>query len=182
MSSSATDTCPACECDDSALSTTANVTGILTFALGLFASLLLFFSITRNADSEIRNLLHIVAETENHISGMRRYIRWLAIRRDDDDLADMQDSLTDSIVRFDRTRQEVSTYLAGFRTERSPSTWTIVWARVKWWYMEKETAGQMARLEGFNQRITAAQLTLLLRKSDAQSREILRNVVPRAAY
>jgi hypothetical protein len=54
---------------------TASTFGILTIAFGLFASLLIFISIIRDANSEIYSLLQFVTETKSHIEGMRGYIR-----------------------------------------------------------------------------------------------------------
>ncbi|KAK4203626.1 hypothetical protein QBC40DRAFT_293743 [Triangularia verruculosa] len=161
--------CPAC--DDSPLSTTGNITGILTFTLGLIASCVAFFFITRNANTEIQSLLDIVNETENHIIQMAKHIGRLDLRHSPD-FVEMRNLLIDSLRRFKEAQRETRTHLKSF--EKSGSPWTYI----RWWYMEKETAAQIARLQGYNQRITAIQLTFLLRTTDNQSNEILKNIIP----
>ncbi|KAH8646731.1 hypothetical protein BX600DRAFT_476849 [Xylariales sp. PMI_506] len=152
--------CPAC--DDSPLSYTGNVTGILTFALGLIASCVAFLSITRNAENEIQTLNLIVVETNQHISDITGYITRLELRRVDNPL------LVESLHNYDTAQREVADYLSKFITS------TSLWNRLKWWYMAKETAAMMARLNNHQQRITAIQLTFLVQQSDDQSREILK--------
>ena len=59
--------------------------------------------------------------------------------------------------RYPSANSEVGTHLEKFGIP------TSLWTRIKWWYMDKETAAELAKLEGYNRRITAVQLTFLLR-------------------
>jgi len=164
--------CP--PCDDSPLSYAGNITGILTFALGLAASFLAFFSIIRDADVEIGSLHQIVAETKAHISAMRKHFETLGLRRDDD-LELMQVPIRNSLAGFEEAALEMERHLGEFAAvptlgsgsgsgSRSSSSSSSHWARrVRWWYRGKETAAKMATLESYNHRITAVQLTFLLR-------------------
>ncbi|MCJ1231958.1 hypothetical protein MMC12_008638 [Toensbergia leucococca] len=61
-------------CPDSALSTTASITGILTFALGLFASYIALISATRGAPAEIRRLVEDLRTTQHEINRVAEYI------------------------------------------------------------------------------------------------------------
>ncbi|KAI4247105.1 MAG: hypothetical protein L6R42_009729, partial [Xanthoria sp. 1 TBL-2021] len=59
---------------DSALSTTANVLSILTFALGLFASYVALISATRGAPAEIKRLVDDLRTTQKEINRVAGYI------------------------------------------------------------------------------------------------------------
>lgn len=155
MNCSLQEVCPAC--NDSPLSFTGNIVGLLTFALGLLASCVAFLSIVRNADSEIESLVRDTNETKAHIVKMSIHIGKLGLRQNSPDLKDMYDLLTDCLAGFAKAQNSVAKHLEMFRLP------TSLWTRVKWWYMEKETAAQMAKLDSYNQRITALQLTFLLR-------------------
>ena len=61
-------------CGDSPLSTTASVVGILTFALGLFASYIALQSATRGAPSEIARLVDDLRTTQREINRVAEYI------------------------------------------------------------------------------------------------------------
>ncbi|KAK4224723.1 hypothetical protein QBC38DRAFT_288817 [Podospora fimiseda] len=169
MNSTIQDICMSC--DESPLSTTGNVTGILTFTLGLIVSCGAFFSIIRNADSEIKSLQDTVNEMEGHIFQMATHIGRLELRHNQVS-TEMHGLLIDVLKRFQKAQKKASCYLRRF--ENTDSLWT----RIKWWYMEKETAAHMASLESYNQRVTAIQLTFLLRTADDNNRQILKNVIP----
>ena len=61
-------------CDDSPLSTTASIVGILTFALGLLASYIALQSATRGAPSEIARLVDDLRTTQHEINRVAGYI------------------------------------------------------------------------------------------------------------
>ncbi|KAI4217628.1 MAG: hypothetical protein LQ351_000224 [Letrouitia transgressa] len=61
-------------CSDSALSTTANILSILTFALGLFASYVALISATRGAPAEIKRLVEDLRTTQHEINRVAEYI------------------------------------------------------------------------------------------------------------
>lgn len=61
-------------CGDSPLSTTASIVGILTFALGLFASYIALQSATRGAPSEIARLVDDLRSTQHEINRVAEYI------------------------------------------------------------------------------------------------------------
>ena len=61
-------------CNDSPLSTTASIVGILTFALGLLASYIALQSATRGAPSEIARLIDDLRTTQHEINRVAEYI------------------------------------------------------------------------------------------------------------
>ena len=61
-------------CGDSALSTTASIIGILTFALGLLASYIALQSATRGAPSEIARLVDDLRAMQHEINRVAEYI------------------------------------------------------------------------------------------------------------
>lgn len=61
-------------CGDSPLSTTASIVGILTFALGLFASYIALQSATRGAPGEIARLVDDLRTTQREINRVAEYI------------------------------------------------------------------------------------------------------------
>jgi hypothetical protein len=154
MNCTHSEACPSC--DDSPLSYTGNITGILTFALGLIVSFIAFITIIRGAGNEIQSLLHTVEETEEHIAQMKTHIKRWDLRRPNAEIQDIISLLMMSLDQFGEARKEAADHLELFKRPLS------LCSRIRWWYMEKETSAYMARLDSHNQRITAAQLTLLL--------------------
>ncbi|MBE3047797.1 hypothetical protein IMZ48_35865, partial [Candidatus Bathyarchaeota archaeon] len=65
--------CPACDCDDSALSVFANVLGILTFALGVVAYMVAFTAVTRGAANDIQDTSASLGMTSQHLEQTRRF-------------------------------------------------------------------------------------------------------------
>src|SRR5512140_2835994 len=63
--------CP--DCGDSPLSTTGNVTGILTFAYAILASVALFFAVIGTADNELQQLATSQQQTSRHIETLYGY-------------------------------------------------------------------------------------------------------------
>ena len=61
-------------CDDSPLSVTANIVGILTFSLGLLASYIALQTATRGAPSEIARLVDDLRSTQSEINRVAEYI------------------------------------------------------------------------------------------------------------
>ncbi len=61
-------------CNDSPLSTTASIVGILTFALGILASYIALQSATRGAPSEIARLVDDLRTTQHEINRVAEYI------------------------------------------------------------------------------------------------------------
>ncbi|KAK4183674.1 hypothetical protein QBC35DRAFT_90920 [Podospora australis] len=154
MNCTLSEICPK-EGGDSPLSTTGNITGILTFFLGLVFSFIAFFSLIRNADTELSNLLTIVSDTKNHISQITAHLTKLETRQEPN-VRSMQQVLLSTLVSFRQAQQEAEVYLSRFSKGMSFAK------RIQWWYLEKETASHMARLESHNQRVVGVQLTLLL--------------------
>lgn len=151
-----------CSCDDSPLSYTGNITGILTFTLGLLVSLIAFFSMIRNASTEIQKLTHIVDETDEHIIQMVQHLGRLELRRINQNFVEMKDLLMGSLGRFSNAQVEAATYLKTFNKGGLGGSTASLLTRIRWWYVGMETAAYMAGLEIHNQRVAAVQLTFLL--------------------
>jgi len=107
------ETCPACECDQPSASP-ANILGILTFALCLFASILVFTSAIHDAHLGTQNLLSIPTRkpraTSPECAGISVRLRVVAHTRK---------PITEPVVRFDETRQEDARHLDGFKMEET---------------------------------------------------------------
>lgn len=158
--------CP--DCGDSPLSTTGNVLGILTFALGVFAYLAVFFAMTRGAENEIRYCARVLAETEDHIKEIEYYKDLLTARGDQD-----ARRLRDAMDTFRRTYSKIQQDLDNFKdrcgignTDLSDekSAWTAsTWTRINWWYVASNMTAQMGRLDSHKQHFAAIELTVILR-------------------
>lgn len=156
--------CP--DCDDSPLSITSNILGILTFAAGLFLSFAAFVTITRNASNEIQDLYTTLDQTDKHIQFLKYHFRDL--EGDSDPLFnEMQDAMVHLYILFRAACQDVRNHLRTFGhirervSERRVST--SAWDNVRWWYYEKDTAAKIAKLDGYRQHFTAIQLTFMAR-------------------
>jgi hypothetical protein len=74
MTSPSTSAPSYCPTTDSPLSTTASIVGILTFALGLFASYIALHTSTRSAPTEIARLIADLRSTQHEINRVAEYI------------------------------------------------------------------------------------------------------------
>jgi hypothetical protein len=68
--------------EDSPLSTTGNIIGILTFALGVFSFCAAFFAITHDALREIMDMQAALEERGSHIYELECYFEALDIAAD----------------------------------------------------------------------------------------------------
>ena len=136
---------------DSPLSIAGNITGILTFALGVFSFCAAFFAITYDAHREIQDLKDTVKERKLHIDEIERYFEELDIAAD----ADFEQS---------QIKQIVGTSLSGLKKRNTEMERDLgaVRGRLQWWYRRQDVTSSLARIETQLQYLGAVQLTFLL--------------------
>ena len=136
---------------DKALSTTGDVIGILTFALGVFSFCAAFFAITHDAPREIEDYKESLEERKGHIEKARGYFDELRRVADSDwEQSDIKDIIHTSLQRLETRRQAMYDSLSKVR------------GRLQWWYRRQDMLLSMARIETQLQHLGAIQLTFLL--------------------
>jgi len=136
---------------DSPLSIAGNVTGILTFALGVFSFCAAFYAITYNAHGEIQSLKEAIEERKLHVDELERYFEELDVAAD----ADFEDS---------RIKHIIGNSLASLKKRHLDMERDLgaIKGRLQWWYRRQDITSSLARVETQLQYLGAIQLTFLL--------------------
>jgi hypothetical protein len=142
---------------DSPLSTTANITGILTFAYAILVSCLLFLASVRTADSEMQQLLSQTRQTSRHIETLSNYFQDQDLVADID-LAPMRGPIKAALRDWRKTNQSLTTQIAKLN-EMGPG----IKRRVAWWYWQNDILAGMAKLRSEKDDLSALLLTYLSR-------------------
>ncbi|KAK3360375.1 hypothetical protein B0T25DRAFT_446864 [Lasiosphaeria hispida] len=136
---------------DSPLSIAGNITGILTFALGVFSFCAAFYAITYDAHREIQDLKDAVAERKSHVDELERYFEELDVAADADfEQSHIKPIVEKSLSGLKARHVEVEKELAAIR------------GRLQWWYRRQDITSSLARIETQLQHLGAIQLTFLL--------------------
>lgn len=192
MASTPVPTTTILSCGDSPLSTTASIVGILTFALGVFASYIALQSATRGAPSEIARLVDDLRTTQHEINRVAEYIfddthnvpvhisRMLAPATPSHLNEDAR--LTARITAMESLYDEVQALLGNCvrlfyeaddllkKSESDVSRWDPEGLRRRIMYVmnRHEVAEKMLRLEDQKRKLGDVRMSLFLRKSAMQ--------------
>ena len=174
---------------DSPLSTTANIFGILTFALGLFASYVALISATRGAPAEMKRLVDDLRTTQHEINRVAEYIF--------DDMHYASDaerhlmSTSSALLRYmdpfagEVLKNEVESllktcitlfYEADDLLKRSERDQYRLRRRLQFVLNQNEVRDKMTRLQDQKAKLAAIQMSLFLKKSALQD-AMLKRVV-----
>ena len=158
-----------CPSADSPLSTTASIFGILTFALGLFASYVALHTSTRSAPSEVARLVADLRSTQHEINRLSEYIfthyhpssdkRLGFVQYDPFLYEEVQALLRDCVRLF----YEADDLLK--RSEKEPER---LWKRVQFLMSKDEVGEKVARLALLTGKLSSIQMSLFLKKSSTQ--------------
>ncbi|RYP50097.1 hypothetical protein DL768_004301 [Monosporascus sp. mg162] len=161
---------PACcpECSDSPLSTTGNITGILTFAYALLASCLVFLAVIRTAESEIQQLHTSVRQTSRHIETLYSYFNGLDLVADQD-LAAIQDPIKVALEDWRRTNQHLTAQVEELNNIPSGIRRWLVW-----WYRHKDILAGVAELRSEKDDLSALLLMYMSSKISTQTDHLWR--------
>jgi hypothetical protein len=136
---------------DSPLSTTANVLGILTFALGLLSFCAAFFAITHDAHREMQESKYSIKERKAHIQVLQQYFRELDTVADSElEQSSMGKLVHTSLINLARQTRAVEQEINGTR------------GRWQWWYHRKDVVTAISRIDSQLQHVRSFQLTFLL--------------------
>jgi hypothetical protein len=133
---------------DSPLSWAGNLAGLLTFALGIFVTLVALLAATRDAEEEIKSLQRRLKLLKDHITWIGEYVADMNVQADP-----RWDDIRPAVNTLEGQSREVDDYLA--KHFSNPS---LLWTRIKWWYRERETTTMFAKLESCSGRLVSAQL------------------------
>ncbi|KAL8832005.1 MAG: hypothetical protein Q9191_000534 [Dirinaria sp. TL-2023a] len=159
-----TPTC--CPTTDSPLSTTSSIIGILTFALGLFASYVALHTSTRSAPTQIGRLIADLRSTQHEINRVAEYIfSDYHNGPSDGNLVGVSyyDSLLFEEVQVllrDCTRLFYEADELLKRSEREPER---LWKRVQFLMRKDEVGEKVARLAVLTGRLNSIQNSLFLK-------------------
>lgn len=150
-------------CDDSPLSYTGNITGILTFGLGVVVSILGVYALTRGAFHEMHRVSNDLDRTSKQVFAFLEYCI--------DPLNDVSDSevgLTASLKSLHSTIRDARDKLSGLkpfdRQSKNPFA-TQIRRRVQWVMKREEILDEMAKVSDRKAEVIAAQMILLLKYS-----------------
>ncbi|KAI9052263.1 hypothetical protein LZ554_003620 [Drepanopeziza brunnea f. sp. 'monogermtubi'] len=160
------------DCIDTPLTITANVISLLTFVLGILASYLTFYTLTRSALGEIEALkldvdstrvqLHSVLEccsNEACLGPVRIHDPHGTLGKSVEALENMLESLSRDLERLQQEHEAKGVCWWG-REE--------VWKRLRWVRKREQLSGRMARIRALKMEVYVGQMSLLLRKMAAQ--------------
>ncbi|CAG1990976.1 unnamed protein product [Fusarium graminearum] len=150
-------TCLPCpDCGDSPLSTTGNILGILTFALGLFLSTVAFMVAVRSAETEIDDLIESLKSTGRYIDQMTRFFASMG-READPEMTGMGLLPSDATESISNTQTKLLDEL-----EETKKTISELPTRVDWWYRAQDVKAKLSKLDSERQHLHSVQLALLV--------------------
>ncbi|CEF72025.1 hypothetical protein FGSG_11692 [Fusarium graminearum PH-1] len=150
-------TCLPCpDCGDSPLSTTGNILGILTFALGLFLSTFAFMVAVRSAETEIDDLIESLESTGRYIDQMTRFFATMN-HEADLEITGMGLLPSNATKSISDTQTKLLQDL-----EETKKTISQLPTRVDWWYRAKDVEAKLSKLDSERQHLHSVQLALLL--------------------
>jgi hypothetical protein len=152
-------------CTDSPLSYTGNIVGILTFVLGLSASILAIYALTRGALDEIDRFSQELESTRIQILPILRYCE-SEKGQGNADFADYQASLEQTLKILVATLTDLSTGLAGLKRfnpqSRNPFSLQVR-RRAAWVYKRQHFVDGMAKISSQKGEVIVEQISLLLK-------------------
>lgn len=147
------------ECDDSPLSTVANVIGILTFALAVGASSLAFITVFLDAGDEINYYKDILSKIKTQVENLEQYFLSLKTEANPDFMpyeCAMKTSSGDLLEAHDKISNNLT------KASHNISSYRIL-GRLQWWRSEKEIRLEVGRLESQKTQFTTMLLIFLSR-------------------
>jgi len=157
------DVCP--DAGDSPLSTVANILGIITFGLALFAYVAAFFTVTRKADDEIEATR---ASAETMTKNLVSVIDILNARNNrgaDLDLVDLFEPMQVALHAYEMAVKDLKELLKRFQPTKSKqhifTPHYSICHRFLWWYAEKERLSAINNIMTSHQLLIAVQLAYL---------------------
>lgn len=147
--------CPAC--DDSPLSITGNITGILTFAWAILASSLLFLVVVRSAENEMRQLRASVEQAARHLDAIVGYFHGLHLVADPD-LAFIKEPINSALRDWHATNENLIKQLKGLESMQP-----AIGRRLVWWYRYNDILATMTKLRSEKDDLFALLLTYMSR-------------------
>ncbi|OAG37612.1 hypothetical protein AYO21_08220 [Fonsecaea monophora] len=175
------------EDSESALSTTADIFGILTFALGLFASCVAVMAAMYHANEDVEYYKGILRESREQIVQMKDLFEQMNIEADgaflpvrdpiNSSLKDLQQEFNSTVEKFmafdfaDPTINPIphtsECHGTGQSVPRSldPSSATLpsisAWKRLEWWWKEKDMLLRITKLQNQKNHFTVLLLIVL---------------------
>ncbi|KAL8315961.1 hypothetical protein RB597_000042 [Gaeumannomyces tritici] len=145
--------CPAC--GDSPLSITGNITGILTFASTILATSLLFLTVVRSAENEMRQLRASVEQAGRHLDAIVSYFHGLDLVADPD-LAFIKGPINSALRDWHATNENLIEQLKELESIRPAIRRQLVW-----WHRHDDILAGMTKLRSEKDDLFALLLTYM---------------------
>ncbi|KAG8156543.1 hypothetical protein KVR01_013647 [Diaporthe batatas] len=136
---------------DSALSTTANIIGILTFALATLSFCLAFYAVTADAPREMKRFADYVTQRKAHINEISEFFEDRDVEADNE--------LEKSLGTAERRRKELQENVYKICGSSATSLTKRIW----WWMERRDMSLAMAEVDMQIHHLTALQISFLLR-------------------
>lgn len=153
-------------CNDSPLSYTGNITGIFTFLLGVIASVLATYALTRGALDEIDSLADDLDRTSRQVVAFLEYCDAESKRKPNPEVEDRQLSLMDSLRSLKTTLTDILKSFSNLKKfdGRSMNPFPFqIRRRVQWIMKRQKFVDGMTRISTQKGEVIAAQMILLLK-------------------
>lgn len=145
---------------DSPLSTTANIIGILTFALATFSFCLAFYAATADAPREVQSYKCYVFQRRAHIEDIRQFFNERAIEADSElEKTQLKELVSGTLTSAEDGRTELQE-----KVNKICDSQVMSLSKRIWWMMERRTMSMgMAGVDMQMNHLTALQISFLLR-------------------
>lgn len=145
---------------DSPLSTTANIIGILTFALAAFSFCLAFYAATADAPREVESYKGYVFQRRAHIEDIRQFFDERAVEADNElERTRLKELVLETLTSAEEGRIELQEKVDMICDSQGMSISKRIW----WWMERRNMSMEMAGVDVQMDHLTALQISFLLR-------------------
>lgn len=145
---------------DSPLSTTANIMGILTFALATFSFCLAFYAATADAPREVESYKNYVFQRRAHIEDIRQFFDERAVEADNElEKTRLKELVLETLTSAEEGRIELQEKVDMICDSQGMSLSKRIW----WWMERRNMSMEMAGVDVQMDHLTALQISFLLR-------------------
>jgi hypothetical protein len=146
--------------EDSALSTTANILGILTFVLATLSFVIAFYAATADAPREIKSFQDYAIQREDHINEIAEFFEDRGIEADNElENSSLGDLVSESLRTAEQRRRGLQENVYRICSSSALSLTKRVW----WWMERRDMSMAMAEVDIQIHHLTALQISFLLR-------------------
>lgn len=145
---------------DSPLSTTGNITGLLTFALATFSFCLAFYIATEGALKEMDDYQVYLDQRKDHIAVIRQFFEERDIEADHElEISGLQELIRNSLKSAEERREKLEQEVGKIRNTPGVD----IGKRIQWWMRRRDMSLATASVEIEIHHLTALQMSFIIR-------------------